>query len=412
MSIYKIGLFGYGCVGQGFVELLQKASHLNAKVVKVCVKHPGKQRSHVPGQLVYDPDAILNDEHIDLIVELIDDAEAALAIVKKALVKGKHVVSANKKMIAENLELLQQWQSASTGRLLYEGAVCGSIPVLSALRNYYQHDGVHTINGIFNGSTNYILTKVIDEKLTYKEALYEAQENGFAESNPALDVEGFDASFKLSILVQHVFNSYIKPEDILRVGIQQITADDVRFARENNLKIKLIAHAALVNHKIEAWVAPQFISNTHPLSDIKYEYNAVKLSSESFGEQIISGKGAGKLPTGLAVLSDVGAILHNNVNSPLKNMQPLVLNNDTEVEVYVSYQPGTEIDWSLFNKISEKWAGRKNGYMVGKMTIEKIKCLSERHPEVSIILTSGEQLENSLNRLTYKNEEAELAKAI
>jgi len=402
MTKQRIGLFGYGCVGQGFTELLLQNKQLDAEIVKVCVKHPNKPRPGLTGQVVFDPDEILEDDSIDIVVELIDDASAALDIVSKALTNGKKVVSANKKMIAENLKLLDELQQKHKGTLLFEGAVCGSIPVISNIRNYYAHDDIQSISGIFNGSTNYILTKVIDQKLSYEQALSEAKKNGFAESDPTLDVEGYDPSFKLSILIRQAFNTYINPADILRVGITRISKADVQFAEENGLKIKLIAQAFKSGNKIKALVAPQFVDASDPLHGVDLEYNAVKFTSNTFGEQLLTGKGAGKLPTGLAVLADVGEIIapKSKTHSKAKSVRP---GNDDTVEVYLGFDQEASVDLSLFSKIKEKYIGRTYNHLIGQIRISDLDLLVKKHPEASIILTSGKQLENNLSRLTYTN---------
>src|SRR5689334_17670460 len=186
-----LGVFGFGCVGQGLYHVLEETQGLKATIKKFCVKDRTKKRILPADLFTYDKNEILNDPEIDVIVELIDDAEAAFQILKSALKKGKHVVTANKKMLAENLEEIYFLQQQFDRSVLYEGAVCGSIPILRNLEEYYDNDLLTGIEGIFNGSTNYILTKVFEEKRSYLEALKQAQDLGFAESNPALDVQGY-----------------------------------------------------------------------------------------------------------------------------------------------------------------------------------------------------------------------------
>ena len=230
MHKYKIGLFGFGCVGQGLYEALEKNDRVNAEIVKIGVKTPGKERP-LPAELfAYDPGEILENDDIDLVVELIDDADKAFSIVKEALKRKKPVVSANKKMVAENLAELIALQKRYETPLLYEGAVCGSIPVIKTLEDYYALEQVKEIKGIFNGSTNYILTQVIEENKSYDEALHAAQVNGFAETDPTLDVEGYDPKYKLGIVLQHTFGIYVHPNDIFNQGIQNITKSDIAFA--------------------------------------------------------------------------------------------------------------------------------------------------------------------------------------
>src|SRR5690606_9373667 len=180
----KLGLFGFGCVGQGLYHVLEETQGVKAEIKKICVKTKNKSRPLSEDLFTFSQEEILNDPEIDVVVELIDDAAAAFDIVKASLLKGKAVVTANKKMLAEHLEELYQLQKQTGKPLLYEGAVCGSIPILRNLEEYYDNDLISSIEGIFNGSTNYILTKVFEENKSYPDALAKAQELGFAESDP------------------------------------------------------------------------------------------------------------------------------------------------------------------------------------------------------------------------------------
>ena len=189
-KVLQIGLFGFGVVGEGIYKVLQQTPSLQANIKKVCIKHADKERNAPSDLFTTEYTALLNDQEIDLIVKLIDDANEAYKIVSTALRNKKSVVSANKKMIAEHLQELIALQNENGVSFLYEAAVCGSIPIIRNLEEYYDNDLLQSICGIVNGSTNYILTKIIEEGLTYQEALLKAQQLGFAESNPALDVEG------------------------------------------------------------------------------------------------------------------------------------------------------------------------------------------------------------------------------
>src|SRR5690349_19825361 len=195
-----IGLFGFGTVGEGIYQVLRQMPSLNAQIKKICIKHPEKERNADPALFTTHYEEILNDPDINLVVELIDDAEEAYKIVTTAFRKNKSVVSANKKLIAEHLAELIYLQRQHEVSFLYEAAVCGSIPIIRNLEEYYDNDLLQSVSGIVNGSTNFILTK-ISEGLTYPDALQKAQQLGFAESNPKLDVEGYDAANKLAILL-------------------------------------------------------------------------------------------------------------------------------------------------------------------------------------------------------------------
>lgn len=403
MKKYNIGLFGFGCVGQGFSELLSSNKHLNAQIVKTCVKQLDKPRVNLPGTLVADPEEILIDQTIDIVVELIDDADAAFRIVSNALKKGKKVITANKKMVAQNLSQLIDLEKAYGGKMLYEGAVCGSIPILTTLRNYYTNDQILSLSGILNGSANYILTKVIEQNLSYEEALLDAKDNGFAESDPALDVLGYDPSFKLSILIHQAFGVIIPPDKIYKKGITDISQADITFAKQHGLKIKLIAEARLVDDDIQAWVCPKFIDETDPFYLVNDEYNVIKIESAAAGDQLLYGKGAGKLPTGLAVLADLSTLLKSEINETVSQTSNALLTNNYAVGVYISYNSDYDVDWSYFEFISERSHGKVFSYAIGKITVDKLKSFQEKFPDVSIIFTSDTKRELSIKNLTYQS---------
>ncbi|MEP2773229.1 MAG: homoserine dehydrogenase [Fulvivirga sp.] len=403
MKKYNIGLFGFGCVGQGFSELLSSNKHLNAQIVKTCVKQLDKPRVNLPGKLVADPDEILNDQNIDIVVELIDDADVAFKIVSNALKEGRKVITANKKMVAQNLSQLIDLEKAYGGKMLYEGAVCGSIPILTTLRNYHTNDQILTLSGILNGSTNYILTKVIEQNLSYEEALLDAKGNGFAESDPSLDVLAYDPSFKLSILIHQAFGVIIPPDKVYKKGITDISQADITFAKQHGLKIKLIAEARLVDGDIQAWVCPKFIDETDPFYLVNDEYNVVKIESAAAGDQLLFGKGAGKLPTGLAVLADLSTLLKTEIDQVVCQTSNVELSDNYAVEVYISYKSDLAIDLSCFELISEKSHGKVYSYAIGKITVDKLKIFQEKFSDVSIIFTSDTRQELNIKSLTYQS---------
>src|SRR5882762_8783323 len=207
-----IGLFGFGVVGEGLYKVLQQTPSLKASIKKVCIKNPGKKRDAPAALFTTDRDEILNDPSINVVVEVINESGPAFEIVSTALKNGKSVVSASKKMIAEHLPELLQLQKETGESFLYESAACASIPVIRNLEEYYDNDLLHGISGIVNGSTNYILTKVSEDKISFEEALLQAQCEGFAESNPALDIEGTDAVNKLTILLAHAYGIVTPPQ--------------------------------------------------------------------------------------------------------------------------------------------------------------------------------------------------------
>jgi len=371
----KLGLFGFGCVGQGLYHVLHETHGVKAEIKKICVKNHNKARPISEDFFTYDRSEILNDPEIDVVIELIDDADAAFEIVKTALAHGKAVVTANKKMLAEHLEEIFALQQKYGKPVLYEGAVCGSIPILRNLEEYYDNDLINSIEGIFNGSTNYILTKVFEEKKSYADALKQAQELGFAESDPSLDVKGFDPKYKLVIAIVHTFGVFVKPEDVINIGIDRISDTDLKFAREHNYAIRLIARAFKADGKIFGFVAPQFIEATNPLSAVRNEFNAVQVQGAFAEKQLFIGKGAGSYPTGSAVLSDISALTYDYAYEYKKLQQgdTLAFSNDMVVDAFVSFDQGTHITAQEFEKLESGYAAQGKQYMAGKVRLRKLQ---------------------------------------
>jgi homoserine dehydrogenase len=383
----KLGLFGFGCVGQGLYHVLNETHGIKAEIKKICVKNRDKQRILESAAFTFDKNEILNDPEINVVVELIDDAKAAFEIVKSALENGKHVVTANKRMIAENLEEIYYLQQKYNRSVLYEGSVCGSIPILRNLEEYYDNDLITSIEGIFNGSTNYILTKVFEEKKSYLEALKGAQDLGFAESDPSLDVKAFDPKFKLTIAIAHTFGVFLRPEEIINVGIQKISQVDLKYARENNLTIKLIARAYKLNGKIIGFVAPQFIPNDHMLASVRNEYNAVLVEGAFAEKQVFIGKGAGGYPTGSAVLSDISALSYDYRYEYKKFAQGdgKPFSNDVLVDVVISFPQSTLVSPKDFENFKGGYQGNGHQYLTGSVRLEKLKEWNDLD-NVSVIL--------------------------
>ena len=386
----RLGLFGFGCVGQGLYHVLDETPGIKAEIKKICVKDKNKKRLLPEALFTFEKTEILNDPEIDVVVELIDDADAAFEIVKTALQKGKAVVTANKKMLAEHLDEIYKLQQQYGKPVLYEGSVCGSIPIIRNLEEYYDNDLLTGIEGIFNGSTNYILTKVFEEKKSYTEALQQAQALGFAESDPSLDVKGFDPKFKLAIAITHTFGLFVKPEEIINIGIDRISELDLKFAYDNHYAIKLVARAFKIQNRVYGFVAPQFIESSHPLYAVRNEYNAVQLESAFAEKQLFVGKGAGSYPTGSAVLSDISALTYDYKYEykKLHQLTNLKFSNELLVEAFVSFDKGTKISLSDFAEFESGYASHGKQYMVGKASLLKLQEWS-RLDGVGIILAPG-----------------------
>ena len=385
-----IGLFGFGVVGEGIYRVLQQTPSLKATIKKVCIKNPGKKRNAPAELFTTDKDVLLNDPEINVIVEVIDDSNAAFDIVSTALKGGKDVVSSSKKMIAENLPELLGLQELTGRSLLYESAACASIPVIRNLEEYYDNDLLHSMKAIVNGSTNFILTKMFEEKLDFQEALLMAQQLGFAESNPKLDVEGYDAVNKWSFLLTHAYGIVEYPEKLVFTGIQNVQGGDAKVAREKNMDIKLVANAQkLQNGKVAAFVLPQFVKHDDHLAFVKNEYNGVVIESGFADKQFFYGKGAGSFPTASAVLSDLSALRYQYKYEykKLKHHRPNELTNSFYVKVYVSFDDIKYVPREKFEWIEEWHAQEERKYLVGVICFEELeKSAWWRENDNSLIL--------------------------
>lgn len=369
-----IGMFGFGVVGQGLYDII-KTKDLNLEIKKFVIKNADKKRT-LPSELfTTDGESVLNDPEINTIVELIDDADAAFDITKRALLSGKNVVSANKKMIATHLEELAALQQQTGRSILYEGAVCGSIPIIRNLEEYYDNELLHSVSGIFNGSSNYILSKIFNENQGYDTALKKAQELGFAETDPTLDVGGYDPKYKLAIVAAHAYGIYVNPDHILNLGIDKLGNPDITYAREKDYKIKLIPMAKEINdHEVVLYVIPKFIGKDHLLYNVENENNGVLVKAAFADEQFFFGKGAGGHPTGSAVLSDITALRHGYKYEFKKHLESQQLQYSTqhELKVYLRYEDESTLDKIHFNKISERFYGENYKYVIGTIDLQEI----------------------------------------
>jgi len=371
-----IGLFGFGVVGEGLYKVLKQTPSLKASIKKVCIKHPGKKRDAPAELFTTDRDVLLNDPEINVIVEVINESGPAFEIVSRALASGKSVVSASKKMIAEHLPELLELQKKTPASFLYEAAACASIPVIRNLEEYYDNDLLHSIKAIVNGSTNFILTKMFEEKLDFQEALLLAQQLGFAESDPSLDVEGWDAANKWTFLLTHAYGIVIGTRDLVFNGIQHVQGGDAEVAREKHYDIKLVAQAKkLANGKVAAFVLPQFIKQDDHLAFVKNEFNGVVIESGFADKQFFYGKGAGSFPTASAVLSDLSALRYEYKYEykKLYHHTPNQLTDDFYVRAYLSFDDLKFIPRDRFQSIEEWHADNDRKYLIGVIHFRELK---------------------------------------
>lgn len=404
-----IGLFGFGVVGEGIFNVLEKTPSLQAKIKRICIKDGNKKRTPPAELFTTNADDLLEDESIDVIVELIDDADAAYTIVTKAFSKGKSVISANKKLIAWHLDELIQLQRQNNVSFLYEAAVCGSIPIIRNLEEYYDNDLLSSFSGIVNGSTNFILSKMKQEKVSFQEALELAQQLGFAESNPALDVEGKDAVNKLTLILKHAYGISTRPDQLLHKGLQQLCESDFEFAEEQGFTIKLIAQAKCIAYdKIAASVLPTFVSNENQLFHVHNEYNGVLLGSTLADEQFLYGKGAGRYPTSSAVLSDISALGYDYQYEYKKSIfgTKYSLLADAILNIFVSYDTSISIDETSFLSIESKCLNRNRIQLSGKIRQSNLQKATWFYNERVSIISFGE---NAIPFTQLKQEVLELA---
>ncbi len=379
----SIGLFGFGCVGQGLYDVLNASQGLKATIDKICVKNPEKKRRVEMSYITYDQNDILKNGKYDVIVELIDKSDEAFKIVKEAMEKGVNVVTANKKMLAENFEELYKLQEKHKVALIYEGSAGGSIPIIRNLEEYYDNELLTSISGILNGTCNYILTRMELENKDYGDVLKDAQSNGFAESDPWLDVAGFDTKFKLVLLTVHAFGLVLKPDQVLNLGIENVSFDDIVYAREKGKRIKLIARAEKIGDKFRVYALPHFIGRDSELFNVLYEYNGVEVEGAFSCKQTFVGKGAGSHPTGSAVLSDISALTYDykyayrklkNIRAKLNgsyNAEDL-LDTDFDIKVYIRFTNKEQLKGIDIVSIEEEYKSASTSYIVANVKFKSL----------------------------------------
>lgn len=384
-----IGLLGFGCVGKGLYDVLERTPGMRARIKHICVKDRNKPRTIPMERFTFDADTILNDSEVNVVVELIDDAEAALRYVRQAMRNGKHVVSANKKMIAENFTELRELQIQYGVSFLYEASCCASIPIIRNLEEYYDNDLLESVSGIVNGSTNYILTESRKNGSSFTEALQSAQQMGYAESNPALDVEGFDSRYKLCILIAHAFGIECNPEEILKVGIQNVCATTLQYASEKGFRIRLVAEAEKNSFdEVFSCVIPTFVNPANKLFHVDDVFNGIATKTSFADEQFFVGKGAGAFPTASAVLSDISALSYDYRYEYKKIHQTTqsTLNSSGSLHIYCACKTNEVQDIiPRFTRISEQFNSHHTAYLIGTISTANLYLLTQEFPTASIV---------------------------
>ena len=314
MKTVNIGIVGYGTVGNGVAkileekkQLLKKKSGVDINLYKVYTRNWNKEFPYpLPEEKkAYSYEEFINDENIDIIVELTGGIEFPLKLIKEAIEKGKHIVTANKALLAEKGKEVFSLAEEKGIRIGYEAAVAGGIPIIRALREGLVANKINKIYGILNGTTNYILTKMYKEGLDFNTVLKEAQELGYAEADPTLDINGTDAAHKIAILASLSYGGFIDFSQVYIEGIEHIDSLDIDLGRELGYTLKLLAIAKGHNGEVEVRVHPTFLPDENPLSKVDGVFNAVMVEGDAVGESMFYGKGAGSLPTASSVVSDI-----------------------------------------------------------------------------------------------------------
>lgn len=318
-SVKKIALLGMGTVGSGVYEIIERQKkEMPAKtgcileIDKILVRNKAKYADVVPAdKLTNRWEDIIDDDTIDIVVEVMGGIEPAHTYIKEALAKGKHVVTANKDLMATHGHELLEDARAHNCDLLFEAAVAGGIPIIRPMKQCLAGNNITEVMGIINGTTNFILTKMAEEGMEFKEALQIATDLGYAEADPTADIEGYDAGRKLAILSSIAFHTPVTFDDVYTEGISKITSKDIAYAHDLGCEIKLLGIAKLVEDGIEVKVHPTMIPRDHPLAMVKDSFNAVFVHGDAVDDAMFYGRGAGSLPTGSAIVGDLIDIARN-----------------------------------------------------------------------------------------------------
>jgi len=407
----SIGLLGFGVVGSGVIKMIEdhqtKLRHqlgCNVEVKSVLVRDLDKARDVNKERtlLTTNPDDILNDPDIDIVVEVMGGIEQAREYILKAFAAKKHVVTANKDLVALHGLELQETASENKCDFFYEASVAGGIPILRGIVDGLATDHIRKVMGIVNGTTNYILTKMNNEGVSYEDALKEAQDLGFAEADPTADVEGLDSARKMAILARLAFSNPVELDDVEVEGISGIALEDLKHGDELGYTMKLIGYADFNGDEVEVNVQPTLLSKEHPLADVKNEFNAVYVYGDAVGETMFYGPGAGSLPTATAVTSDIAAIIRNirlgvtgNDYVAPHHKKKLKQPADRHGQYYIRMQVKDEA--GVFNELSSVF----NEYNISFQRILQNPVKKGNTAEVTVIThdTSLENFKNVLEKL-------------
>ncbi len=413
-----VAILGLGVVGGGTYQILtekreyfKKTQGIDVTVESVLEKNVdralslGIEREKIASSI----QEVIANPNVDIVVEVIGGVEPARTFVLEALMSGKSVVTSNKELFAKHWPELEAAAKKMRVGLFYEASCVGGVPIIRTLHEGMQANKISCIKGIINGTTNYILTKMAYEGSSYEEALKEAQRLGYAEFNPTADVEGFDATYKLSILSSLAFNTKICIENVYREGITNIDKDDIALGKEFGYTLKLLGIGKDTENGIEVRVHPTFISNDNPLASVNDAFNAVYIVGDSVGEIMLYGRGAGALPTGSAIVSDViFAIKHdeyfyaNFKNNETGNKATKFVKDFTSqyyIRLAVKDQPG----------VLAKVAGAFSKNSLSIKEVKQVSCAGEQAQIIIITHVCEEKLvKKTLDKIKDLQETYEL----
>ncbi len=350
MQTIQVGLLGLGTVGTGVVQILEQQAALmtqrlgaNLVLKKVATRTPGRQRevSLAAGQLSGDVKDVLEDPDIAIVIELIGGYEPARTYILEALQQGKHVVTANKAVLAQHGRELFEVARGHGVDIGFEASVGGGIPIIRTIKESFVANQFVTIAGIINGTTNYILSRMSDQGLGFQEALQEAQDLGFAEADPSFDVDGIDAAQKISLLASLAHGNWVRQEEVYTEGITKLTQLDIAYAQEMGYCVKLLALAKRDQDRLDVRVHPALVAAGTELASVQGAYNAVSVTGDMVGRNLLIGRGAGAFPTASAVLGDLVDVARNVLTSSSGRVPPQ--GYDTLQEDGLSLQPIDEI---------------------------------------------------------------------
>lgn len=414
--IIKIGLLGLGTVGSGVYQIiknhqrqLQQQVGCSVEIAKVLVRDLSKKRDIEiePEYLTTNVNDIIENPEIDIVVEVMGGIDRSTEYLSKALINKKHIVTANKDVIAQNGQELLKLAKENHCDLFYEASVAGGIPIIRSLVEGLSSDKITKVLGIVNGTTNYILTKMSNEGASYSEALAQAQQLGFAESDPSSDVEGLDAARKMVILATIAFSTNVQLEDVYTRGITNISQADIEYAKQLGYTVKLLGLATRNKGEVDVSVQPTLVPNHHPLSSVENEYNAVYVYGKAVGETMFYGPGAGSLPTATSIVSDVVTVIKNmrlGVNGQSIGQQHNIKIIKSKDKILSKYFMRIKVkdEVGVFSKIA-------NVFLENRLSFESIlqkPCLDCTGAEIIIIthLVSLEDFTNSLKAINNLDE--------